>query len=764
MIHRLLHDTAYRILACWGITLLGLTGHALQAQRAYGGSPLAVGAEQASSIGAPVDPFLQLPPFNTDSLLAIDALPGNRIGGLKFAHTLFTDLSPENAGVTFTVGDSLWVWKVGVRSPGAYSLNVLFSEFNLPDGARVFLYNTDRSTVLGAFTNQNRPDGGEFSVAPVEGEALTIEYQEPINAAFRGRIRVTEVNHDYLGLFRAGTRFNQLNLPCLPDVSCDPALEALSRSTCLLIINGNTYCTGTLLNNTANDGKPYVLTASHCLQNNAAYGSRLIAYLNYHSPRCNPAIRGAEAFSLSGSQTRALSNEVDFALLELNELPPADYRPYLAGWTTDTVNTAAPYLNMHHPWGETLKYSLEADSLVPANWTGINDGITRGNHWRVLRWEIGHTWYGSSGSPLFDKHQRLCGALTGGDSGGSTGCDTVYVGDFFFRFHKAWDQFPDSSKQLKHWLAPGLTDTNRRVIALDGLDPYADNPARRLTNILPDDSLGTLRLLAPEKGPLVGQNSLGTTQYAEHFTTTGPSMTHGIYLMAVKGTYSKNAPITVRVYAGGPTPGTLLAKAILNPSYKDYVSGRIARVSQTHFGQAENYLRFNAPVSVGTDFYVSYQVNNTLETVNDSFYVYTAIRPEGASHSAWYLGHRSWEPLANHPNRPVSTALWIEPLVMADTLTQPGDTLTEGDSIEVHSPIMIYARQEGQAYLYFPEDWTEPSRIDVFNLTGQRYLSLTVQPPVATLNLNALKQGLYMISVSNRSRRAFIKLLIPSNP
>lgn len=783
MAHRTLHDTngqvrllparlqanlmepsACKLLTSLLMLLIGSTLQPIKAQRSYGGSPLAISVEQTSAIGAPVDPFLQLPPFNTDSLLAIDALPGNRIGGLKFAHTLFTNLSPQNAGVSFTVGDSLRVWKVGVRSPGAFSLNVLFSEFDLPDGASVFLYNEDRSSILGGFTNRNNPGGGEFSVAPVEGDALTIEYHEPINAAYSGKIRITEINHDYLGLFRSGTRFNQVNLPCLPEVTCDSTLEPLSRSTCLLIINGNTFCTGTLLNNTAGDGRPFVLTASHCLQNNAAYGNRLIAYLNYHSPRCNPQIRGAQAFSLSGSQTRALSNEVDFALLELNELPPADYRPYLAGWTTDTVTTTAPYVNLHHPWGETLKYSLEADTLQPANWTGINDGIARGNHWRVLRWETGHTWYGSSGSPLFDNHHRLCGALTGGDSGGTTGCDTLYVGDFFFRFHKAWDQFADSTKQLKYWLAPGMTDTSRRVLTVDGLDPYADNPARRLSNIQPTDSLGIIRLKAPEKGPLVGQNSLGTNQYAEHFTTSQPSMTHGIYLMAVKGMFNNDVPITVKLHAGGPTPGSLLAKVILNPTYKDYISGRLAKVSQTHFGQAENYLRFSEPISVGTDFYVSYQVDYDLESVNDSFFVYTAIRPTNASHSAWHLGHRSWQPLTAHPNNPVSTALWIEPLVMADTITQPADTLTEPDSMDIASPIMIYARQESKAYLFFPDEWKGRCSVDFYNLAGQRCLHLEDEPPVATFELGTLTQGLYLVYVSDGYRQAFLKLLIPSNP
>ena len=39
----------------------------------------------------------------------------------------------------------------------------------------------------------------------------------------------------------------------------------MGQSVVLLIIDGSVGCTGTLINNTDNDGKPYLLTASHCL-------------------------------------------------------------------------------------------------------------------------------------------------------------------------------------------------------------------------------------------------------------------------------------------------------------------------------------------------------------------------------------------------------------------------------------------------------------------------------------------------------------------
>lgn len=742
------------------LLLTGLTTlHTLQAQISYGGAPLGIQAERQSSIGTFVDYMNDMPPINVDSLLKIDALPGNRIGGLKFAHTFFTNLTPENSGVTFTTPDGIKVWKVGIRSRGAQSLNVLFSTFNIPDGASVFLYNKDMSSVLGAFTSKNKPDGGELSVAPVEGEELIIEYQEPEDVAFPGRLAITEVNHDYLGLFRIGTRFNTLNLPCLPDVSCDSTYDELSRSTCLLIINGNTYCTGTLLNNTDQDGTPYILTASHCLQNNPALGSRVVVFMNYRSPRCRPDIRGSEEFSVSGSKTRALSNEIDFALLELDQLPPSDYRPYLAGWTTDTTLRDEPYVCLHHPSGEGMKYAVEADAPIPESWADNNDGIHPNNHWLVKKWETGHTWNGSSGAALFDGNNRLIGAMTGGNSGGESGCGTLYYGDLFFRFDRAWDYFPDSAKQLKHWLAPGLEDT-REAIHLDGLDPFAVNPAKRLSTLHPTDSLGAL-MVSSGRGSLVGQNSFGTHIYAEHFTTDSASTLLGLYLMVYKGTFNTKSPVTIAIYEGGDRPGRVLEQADISFSYKDFVSGRFIRVDKTHFSHSENYFKFTKPVRVGSDFYVGYRVDKTISSKNDSFYVYAALNRQTDVNSAWLYKGDEWYPFSEHPYQPVNTALWIEPIVTNDTLRGQhigeDSTATPGPP----EPTIYYLSNSGKAVIVFPENWKTEVTADIYDITGIRIFTQKGMPPMLTLDFDPTRNRLYLVRVQASGISATLKLLLP---
>jgi len=723
------------------------------AQIPHGGWPLEQGAEKTSMLRSAVDYFVEMPAFNIDSVRTIDDLPQNRVGGLNFGHKFFVDLTPENSGLVFHTEDGTKVWKIGIRSSGAYSLNILFSDFTLPEGAQVFLYNSDRSTVLGSFTRENKPEGGEFSISPVDGEELTIEYHEPANAAFSGKLRISEVNHDYRGLFRIGTSFRPNSLPCIPDLSCNSNYETIGRSVCLLIINGNKYATGTLINNTANDGKPYLLTASHCLLNDVEMGSRVVAFLNYESPRCDKRIRGSEEFSVSGCKTVALSNEVDFALLELTEIPPVDYRPYLAGWSLDTETAnALPFTSIHHPNGDVKKYCVEEDSVTFKDWSDSSDTtILKGNHWYIKEWETGHTWSGSSGAPIFDKNNRIRGGLTGGASGGYSGCSYYETGDYFFRLDRAWNQFPEKSKQLKCWLDPITPDNLPSPISLDGLDPYAANPIKRINNLMPSDSLGKITLESPRWGSIFGHNSFGTTDFSEHFTTSDSSMIHGVYLVAAKGRNNSNMPIVVRVYSGGETPGAILAKSVLNPNYTEYTDDSFNKTNKTYFSNKENYLRFDKPISVGTDFYVGYEIEYPIASSLDSFYLYAAIRQDTTKNTAFFKKMGYWYPYTKHSLRPVYTSLWIEPLLSHDTITSINTYFEEDkDSLINRKPIIAYSSIESAWYIALPDQWEGTTVAEIFDLTGQKIIESNISPPIGKINFPSTRGKFFIVRLRNK--------------
>ena len=153
----------------------------VKAQISHGGQPLPLTATKSLT----EDMFITMPPFDLAEQLRLDSLEATGLrNGFRFAYKFVTDYTPENSGVHFTLSDGTKVWRLGIRSEGALSLNIMFSKYHLPEGARVFLYNSDQSEVLGSFNHLNNSERGILPVAPIQGDELIIEYQEPAKTAF----------------------------------------------------------------------------------------------------------------------------------------------------------------------------------------------------------------------------------------------------------------------------------------------------------------------------------------------------------------------------------------------------------------------------------------------------------------------------------------------------------------------------------------------------------------------------------------------------
>ena len=177
-------------------------GVSVKAQISHGGQPLPLTATKSLT----EDMFITMPPFDLAEQLRLDSLEATGLrNGFRFAYKFVTDYTPENSGVHFTLSDGTKVWRLGIRSEGALSLNIMFSKYHLPEGARVFLYNSDQSEVLGSFNHLNNSERGILPVAPILGDELIIEYQEPAKTAFPGKLAVGEVNHGYRNLRPLGT-------------------------------------------------------------------------------------------------------------------------------------------------------------------------------------------------------------------------------------------------------------------------------------------------------------------------------------------------------------------------------------------------------------------------------------------------------------------------------------------------------------------------------------------------------------------------------
>jgi len=119
-------------------------------------------------------------------------------------------------------------------------------------------------------------------------------------------------------------------------------------------------CTGTLLNNAANDQKPYFLTANHCLSTQTEAQS-VTVYWNYNTGDAPPG--GTP--STSGANLLVTGKPSDFTLLFLTGSLPGGL--FFSGWDSSTLTGSAASTGIHHPQGSHKRIAFGTAKPNPGN-------------------------------------------------------------------------------------------------------------------------------------------------------------------------------------------------------------------------------------------------------------------------------------------------------------------------------------------------------------------------------------------------------------
>ena len=462
---------------------------------------------------------------------------------LRFAHSFATGYTPATHGTWAVSADGWQIWQLTLHSPGALSLNVIFSQFSLPGNARLFLFTPGQEQIRGAYTSANNDPGGVFATTPLPGDIMTIQYECPAGNAADPPFVISSVNHDFLGILKFIDERRPMGVTaeaCNIDVNCQAAdrWREVQNSVCRIMVEGRDLCTGTLLNNSAADQRPYIITANHCISTaTKAQGSLFL--FNYESPFCGP-LDGDVTNSLSGSRLRATLDSLDFALVELNTPPPPSFRPYYAGWNRDPV-PADTIAAIHHPQGDIKKVAIDDQAAVSSSFLS---SFRKNSFWKVLRWDAGTTEIGSSGCGLFNRQGQLTGTL----SGGAANCSNP-VNDYFARFDLAWNYRGDSTRQLKYWLDPARTNP----LSVNGKQfNQGEELSKTFTPLREGDAYTLLAISgagAPWKGYWTGTNNTGITEIASKFSIPGKEMVHSVALGVGKiKAADRNSSIALRFY------------------------------------------------------------------------------------------------------------------------------------------------------------------------------------------------------------------------
>ena len=401
---------------------------------------------------------IALPSFDVDQFLIEDdnEMRSGDTKPYRFANPISVNFNMNNSGIWTELEDGSMVWRLKIESLGAFSLNIIYDIFDIPDGAEFFVYSDDKEMVLGAFTSFNHKPHGGFSTAPVKGDKIILEYNQPSNASFDGNISISTIAHDYRNVFFNEERGYGDSGSCNNNVACsigDDWQDEIRSVAMILTSGGSRLCTGSLINNATQDLSPYFLTANHCLGGNNSW----IFMFNYESPQCSNQ-NGPTNMTVSGSSLLASSSTSDVALLLLNETPPQDYNVHYAGWDVSGSTPSTP-VGIHHPSGDIKKISFDYDNASNS-----------GNYWDVDSWDDGTTEPGSSGSPLFDgETHRIIGQLYGGVAS----C-TNFGYDTYGKTSVSWNL------GLRDYLDPN----NTGLSYIDGIDAIdLPDPQLSLSNI-----------------------------------------------------------------------------------------------------------------------------------------------------------------------------------------------------------------------------------------------------------------------------------------
>jgi hypothetical protein len=467
----------------------------------------------------------------------------------RFGKKLTADIDLIKESTLIQKGDTS-TYRYEIVSPSAHSINLIFDQFELNSNSVLTIFNNEGNYIYGPITAKENPLNGIFWTDLIKGDHIVIELIETNkNTNKPNQLHISSVIHGYKNVFATPSLFGE-SLGCENDIACpegdDWRVEG-NAVALILVDEANTFCSGSLINNTANNFRGFLLTAFHCLDSNAdcsltvgeknAVNNWLFRF-HYESPSCD-GIDGTNYITVNGATFRAGYQPTDFVLLELLTTPTL---ATFAGWSRTT--SISQGVGIHHPVGDVKKISFDYHYLSSyGSGLYVQPGYCYcppNTHWKV-GYDDGTTEGGSSGSPLFDTNHRIIGQLHGGDDG------CAPIDRYYGRFDVSWTGGGTNETRLKNWLDP----TNSNVSYLN--TNYSISSTLSGPTIVCSSSAEYTVNYVPENCSIYWENSSSVSRVSPQgsnpctFSTTVPG---SFWIRASIKTNSNNGYVTLPQYKG----------------------------------------------------------------------------------------------------------------------------------------------------------------------------------------------------------------------
>lgn len=541
-----------------------------------------------------------------------------------FANPHQTDISPRNSGYYESLADGMALWRVGIASESAVNMNVILEDVVLLPEERIKIYAPSRPDEAQIVTIMNLATNGIVQSQIVKGDSIIVEHWGIVDS--EPQLKITRVNCGFMNIDReqGEERANKVgnigdSSSCEVDATCNEEYKDVKQSVCRLIIDGASFGTGVLINNTSNDGTPYVATAAHVLLNSKI--KTCIADFNFERPLCKEYISNSDGERIEDEAELVVYSEIhDVAILKLGKKPSEDIMPYWAGWDLSKSHDGIVHC-IHHPMGDVRKASQgkgARTATYDSDRTNNNLSFAKNNHWLVGEWTEGTTEGGSSGSGLFNKDMYLIGFLTGG----TATCHRPY-NDYFWRLENSWE-IEGATTTIKSVLDPKGTNATR----CEGAYHYETKKLEQVFNIEISDPV-TADNNVDFKGYIAGHNGVKTTAIAERYNTEEKCVEIcGIYLAPRKAMSFNGQTFNVKVWSdkdGMPDEVLYEKNDLSNATLKQ---------------KKLNYIPFDEPLTTENAFHIGIEFDYGMTTSDTISLYYTfANQKDGAR----FKNNGTWE-------------------------------------------------------------------------------------------------------------------------
>jgi len=451
------------LLVIFGLPYLSTT------QTSHGGTPIGLQKSFVLSAKNQTIASTSIGDVDRDALLRED-----RIKGLnRFATGTDLSINLDRGGMWTDLANGDKLWRTKLTSGNALGVSILFKDFRLAEGAKLFVYSTDGSQVKGSYTHKNNKPSGKFMAGIIKGSEVIIEYYEPAAVSGMGYFEIYKAFKVYDAAAIASDQPSakgtlnakdfgdssdcHINSNCSEAADWQEYKKGITRIT-MVFENAMGFCSGTLMNNVRQDNKPYILSAYHCAQGapNPMYDHWQFDF-GYESPTCDNPATEPTAQSIQGCEFRSGREESDFLLIELDQPIPDNFDVRYHGWDR-SENEPDTAIMFHHPLGDIMKYSFsEGDIRIFNNTINWDIGVTTpAQHHFVTNYKQGAYETGSSGASFINENGHVVGQL----NGGVLDCENAKA--YYGRLFQSW-----SNSAVSNSLQPYLDPDNSGMQTLD---------------------------------------------------------------------------------------------------------------------------------------------------------------------------------------------------------------------------------------------------------------------------------------------------------